>query len=238
MKRLLCFMLLVAMGSAYAQTPPDPAASSPNANPCNVPDPKTIRLYYDWQSGQQASCAPGPVGKGTLPTIRFNAAGIHGWAWCPTADGGWSLMFAAATWETATRLQLISSAAAIARAADPVNALSAVANANINLPMSDPSLTPVWCPNIKEMYASKPADVAPPPPPVVSAWSVVPALSGSRPLFSVVNGALAATGQRVTALASPTTTCDCAAARLVVGSATYCAPVGKAPLVTLCQIKP
>lgn len=222
--------MLIGVGVAHAQTiAPDPS------NPCAVPDPVTIRLYQDWQVGQKVSCVPAPIGIGTRPTIRYNSAGVHGWAWCPKAGGTWGLMFAAVTWERALQIPFASDSATVAQAADPIAALSAAADRNITTPLADPSLTPVWCPNVVEMYASRPADIPPPPP--VTAWIVTPALSGSRPLFSIVNGALVATTQRVAALASPPTACDCDAAKLVIQTATYCAPVGKAPLVALCRMK-
>jgi hypothetical protein len=79
------------------------------------------------------------------------------------------------------------------------------------------------------LEATKPA------PPVPASWFVASAASGSRPLYSIVNGALVATTQRTPALASPATPCDCEASKLVVGPSTYCAPADKAPLVALCK---
>lgn len=228
----LALQVCLALGFAFHYLPahaqaPDPAVVLPN--PCGVPDPKIIRLYYDWQTGQKATCAPGPIGKGTLPTIRYNSAGIHGWAWCPLADGTWGLQLAAVTWDRALQLQLVADAAAIAHAADPVDALARIADKNISTPLADPTLTPVWCPNIKEMYASRPLDVVIAPPPVVSAW-----VTSGRSVYSSSGGRLGAfLGLTTTGLA-----CDCAKP-IVVGTVTYCPFTGAAPnSVASCKRSP
>jgi hypothetical protein len=84
------------------------------------------------------------------------------------------------------------------------------------------------------MYAA--LDATKPAPPPAQTWVVQTALSGSRPLYSVVNGALVSTTQRTPALASPPTMCDCSA-KTVIGTSTYCPTTTSAPLVALCRVR-
>jgi hypothetical protein len=207
------------------------------SNPCNVPEPSIIKMYQDWAANSKAQCAPAPIGVGTSPFVRFNKAGMHGWVWCPMIDGTWSLAFGAATWDALKTIPLVSDAAEVAASADPVATLTAIASRNVNVPMSDPTLTPVWCPNVKDMYASRPADVValppPPPPTPVPAWVVATnGTSPTRAAFAVVNGVRSFSSKATVAVGASCST----AVKLVEGRNTY---LQVAPgLVALCVLAP
>jgi hypothetical protein len=210
MKRL-ALLLALAATSALAQ-PNNPSAK----NPCGIADPMAVKLYADHFNGVTSKnpmfkCTPEMSGgRGKKLTVRTNQWGVVAWWYCPDGDQPlteYRPNWGAATWEAVLAGQLTP-----------------------DTPMNDPRLTPIWCPHINEMFGSVPVV-----PTASTRWVVTPATSGSRPLYSVVSGALVATTQRTPALASPATPCDCTAAKLDVGSSTYCAPTGKAPLVALCK---
>ena len=101
-------------------------------------------------------CAPSPVGDGTFPTTRSNAAGSVAWWYCPTPGGGWRISWAVATAEQMSVSNLLAQAQAVVTAADPKAAFAAAVARNVNVPVSAPSLAVVWQPFAAEMVAGIP----------------------------------------------------------------------------------
>jgi len=153
MKRPLALLLACWAGVAAA----DPS------NPCGAPASAIKVPYADVASSTGGfQCAPSPVGSGTLPTLRSNAAGTLAWWYCPSASGKWQLNWAAATAASLSASNVLAEVSAVVTAADPIAAFHAVAAQNVKLPVNDSSLTPVWCPFAAEMVAGAPAAVVRP----------------------------------------------------------------------------
>lgn len=201
------------------------AIASPS-NPCEVPAPPGIvKPYRDLQAPARTdatppvatgyACAPAPAGAGTLPTLRTNGAGAVVWWYCKAA-GRWTPQWAAATAERLSVGSIAADAYAVAIAADPLAAVNALAAKNITLPLSDPSLTPVWCPFQQEMHDGTPAPDAPPAP--APAYLVAKNASyPTRPSYAVVAGVRAKTSKTTAAVGAR---CD-ATVTIVEGSTTY-----------------
>lgn len=208
-KTLGMLLLLIALQTS-AQTPP--------VNVCSVPAPFVITLYDDWNRGtSKAECAPTPLGTGTLPSIRANKAGMTVWMWCP-AGTGWRLYRAAATWAWLSTNNVPTDGATIAASTDPVGALNAALDRNITLPMADPSLTPVWCPYLAEVRASRPPDIVPPPPPPLPGSWITSGLSTYNSTAGRL-GAYAGIGAKGRA-------CNCVSTQIRVGTIVYCTFAG------------
>jgi len=131
------------------------AAAEPS-NPCNAPASAVKELYADLTMGGSFGCAPFPVGSGTLPTMRSNAAGSVAWWYCPTGAGKWRLNWAAGTADALSGKNLFDDAYRVITAENPRAAFDAITSKNVRLPLSDPKLTPVWCPFVQEMLAGAP----------------------------------------------------------------------------------
>lgn len=135
------------------------AAADP-LNPCGAPPSAIKALYADLVSTKAGfRCAPAPIGDGTLPTFRSNAAGTVAWWYCPNAGGNWHLNWAAGTAASLSASHFLAEAYAVVTAVDAKAAFQAAVAKNVNLPMSDPSLTPVWCPFVPQMASGVPAPV-------------------------------------------------------------------------------
>ncbi len=148
MKRLVAGLLACAAGMAAA----DPG------NPCGAPASATKIPYADLASSQTGfQCAPSPLGNGTLPTFRSNAAGTVAWWYCPSSSGHWRLNWGAATSASLSASHVLAELYTVMTAADPRAAFHAVVAKNVRLPLSDPSLTPVWCPFASQMVSGAPA---------------------------------------------------------------------------------
>ena len=231
MKRLFIFalsaLLFAFVGMAFAQVSYD--------NPCGVPIPPGERKpYTDFASGTVPyQCAPVPTATSTWPTVRYSTAGAVGWWYCKVGPK-WYANWVAGTNDFLFTNNVAGEALAASANFDPVKALNAVAKKYITLPLSDPSLTPIWCPVQAEMYAARPADdVAPPvPTPDIFRTPVI----GTFTLYMAANGTL--TGLLTGRKASPNALCDCTA-KVAVGSASYCPLAGGNPAeVTLCRKAP
>jgi hypothetical protein len=173
----LAFVLGVLGTAAYGA--PD--------NPCNLPGPKAY--YNDLTAFPASSCAPGPRGDGTLPTIRFNGAGATVWWYCKGTDGIWRHAIRAATYEVMTpafMAQLTADLTAASTAVSPTTELNLLTRARINTPLSDQSLVPVHCPWIPTIWAGTPPREA-----SADGTLVPPALSladASGAVWTIVNG--------------------------------------------------
>lgn len=166
MKNLIAALLACAAGVATA----DPA------KPCNAPSTAVKWTYIDLASTLGGfDCAPKPIGDGTLPTFRSNAAGSVAWWYCPSASGHWKPNWAVATAARLSGKKLFDDVTTVVTAADPKAAFNAVVAANVKLPLSDPSLTPVWCPFVAEMAAGAPRATGKP------TTAAQPATANSRP---------------------------------------------------------
>jgi len=151
MRRVLAFSLCALAGVATA----DPG------NPCGAPASAPKAPYVDLTSSAGGfRCAPSPIGEGTLPTLRSNAAGTVVWWYCPSASGRWQLSWGAATAERLRAGHLMAELYTIVTAPDRKAAFDATVAANATLPVSDPSLTPVWCPFAPEMLTGAPPPIA------------------------------------------------------------------------------
>ena len=100
-------------------------------------------------------CLPGPVGAGTLPTTRHNAAGSVAWWYCPVGAGR-RVNRAAATAAQMSVGNLISEARSVLGASDPRAAFNAAVSKNVSVPLNDPGLAAVWQPFAAEMAAGFP----------------------------------------------------------------------------------
>lgn len=141
--------LLLACSSTLAAADP--------SNPCNVPASTPRQTYVDvMQNGGGFGCAPFPVGSGSVPTLRSNAAGSVAWWYCPAAEGKWRLNWAVGTADSLSGKNLYDDAQKVITAPNPRAAFNEVSARNVRLPLSDPKLTPVWCPFVGEMLAGAP----------------------------------------------------------------------------------
>ena len=132
------------------------------SNPCNVPTATATQTYMDIAStGGGFGCAPFPVGSGSMPTLRSNAAGSVAWWYCPAPGGKWHLNWAAGTADSLSGKNLFDDAYKVITAPDPRAAFNAATARNVKLPMSDPKLTPVWCPFVGEMLSGAPKSPQP-----------------------------------------------------------------------------
>ena len=239
---LRLILLLAALFTAAALARPFSVPVTPD-NPCGLPVPTPARTYYvDLAAsgvppaiGPPVACVPGPVGTGTVPTIRWNLAGVMGWYHCPQPSGVWVTTWGAETWASLGSHNLTGDAAIVAASSDPAQALNALLVGHITLPLADPSLTPVWCPFADEMNASKPPASAPPAPPPTGQWRTPAAGTGT--IYTTAAGKLA--GLVAGRKAPPNALCDCTAAKVAVGTSSYCALTGgPASEVTLCKAAP
>jgi hypothetical protein len=147
MKNLLVALVACTAGLALA----DPG------NPCNAPASAVKSEYVDLTGHPgKFECAPAPIGSGTMPTVRSNAAGTVAWWYCPHPDGKWHVNWAAATAELLSARNLMSEAHAVLTSKDPKGTFDAIVAKNVSVPLSDPKLTPVWCPFVGEMFAAAP----------------------------------------------------------------------------------
>lgn len=125
----------------------------------------------------QGTCAPSDLnGTGTKAVTAFNQAGVAAGWWCPGASRP---KLYAVRWAGATQ-QLHEALDSLRTSKDPATAISAMANANTNTPISE--LRDVWGPMEASLMASRPT------------WVVAPAASnakppGTRPAYPWANGA-------------------------------------------------
>lgn len=170
--------------TAHAQN-----GGGPASNPCAVPEPNTPLYYSDLATGAPFACMPGPGGDGVNLMVRYGLQGIAAYWYCPdaTPPTKYTLQFGAATW-----------------------ARLATGSLTPDTPLSDPSLSPIWCPHMAEARAAAPV-VTPP-----GTWKVI-----SPAAFRVVNTTLSGYVGPV----AIGTLCDCAVP-VRIGAATYCTFAG------------
>ena len=113
-----------------------------------------------YSSKSEFHCAPSPVGNGTWPKLRSNAAGSVAWWYCPGASGGWSLSFAAATATNLSAAKVWDDIYKVITASDLIAAFHALVAERVTAPMDDPRLKPVWLPYLPEMRAGVPLPAA------------------------------------------------------------------------------
>jgi hypothetical protein len=142
MKHLLAALLGCIAGAATADT------SESGVSPPGVD-------LFSSKSGFQ--CAPSPLGSGTWPRLRSNAAGTVAWWYCQGSGGEWYLNFAAATAANLSASKLWDDIYAVMTASDPVAAFHAAVAKRVTASMNDPSLKPVWQPFLAEMLSGAPA---------------------------------------------------------------------------------
>lgn len=209
-------------------------------NPCDVQKPPGVSFpYRDLMpatvppvggaapaSATQYGCVPKPYGSGTALTVRVNASGAVAWWYCE-AGGKWSPNWAAATTAQIVSFDLLADVYTVATSSNPIAALNFIAKKNLNLPLSDPSLTPVWCPFQAEMI-----NKTPPPTPAARFVVALNGLAPTRPTFNVVNGVRSYASKSAIAVGS---TCDCTM-KVVEGSNTFCNVA--ATLVAVCVKAP
>ena len=147
MKRILLSLVMLVSGFA---------AADPGVTPSRVTSGESSDLVDLASSPGGFGCAPRPIGAGTFPTTRSNAAGSVAWWYCPVAGGGWRIAWAAATTEQMSVSNLLGEVRAIVAASDPNAAFAAVVAKNVKLPVTSPSLMAVWKPFAAEMVAGVP----------------------------------------------------------------------------------
>lgn len=136
------------------------AAAQPYTPVCNVVNPKAVVLIKDIQDSKAYACAPRPIGDGTFPSISTNDKGTTLWWYCQDLKTKvWSAQIAAATTEYFTTFYTDPKPSAIFVSADPLNVLNSIIVKNATLPLTDPSLTPVWCPVLDKIYNGTPSNV-------------------------------------------------------------------------------
>jgi hypothetical protein len=173
-----------------------------------------LRETTDVFETKMMSCRPAPIGSGTFPTIRYNAAGVTVWWYCKAPSGRWVPNWIAATASQFNAIKAAGEAYTALITPDPLDTLNAVAVKNFTLPIDDPELLRVWCPHEREMFAGRPKpDPLPAPPPV---W-LVAKNSGypTRPAYTPTGAALGVSTGRATVGAV------CSGTVLVIGSTTY-----------------
>lgn len=111
-------------------------------------------------SKSEFHCAPSPIGKGTWPKLRSNAAGSVVWWYCQGASGRWSLSFAAATAANLSVVKVWDDLYKVMTASDSVAAFHALVAERVTAPMDDPRLKAVWQPFWHEMRAGAPPPAA------------------------------------------------------------------------------
>lgn len=174
------------------------------------------------------SCAPGPRGTGTWPTLRLSTDGGVAWWYC--SDGfTWRRQWAAATTAKLFDGTVLDGVQLALRSSDPLTALNEFTKANADLAISSPTLTALWCPHW-------PAIVANTPPPV--RYVVKP--NGTyltRPTYPFVDGVRGTTSNGKVSILTDLkpTPCDCTS-RSVEGSSTYCGVA--AASLALCVVAP
>lgn len=148
MKRFHVLLMASLSGWAFAE-PAKPEVASPT--------PAARGAYVDLApSNSGFDCSPAPIGNGTMPTVRSNAAGTVAWWYCATANGEWRVNWAAATATQMSVRNMFAEFRAVLLAADPKAAFTAAVAKNVKVPVNSPSLLAVWQPFVAEMNAGKP----------------------------------------------------------------------------------
>jgi len=149
MIKITWLLASAAAASAVWAEPAKPAAAAPLS---------AMRSYVDLaSSGSGFDCAPAPIGGGTAPTFRSNAAGSVAWWYCATPNGQWRVNWAAATAEQMSARNLFAQFRAVLTANDRKAAFNAAVARNVTTPVNAPALTAVWQPFVAEMSAGKPS---------------------------------------------------------------------------------
>ncbi len=198
MKLILAFALVAC--SALAQAQP--------MNVCGIPAPNVPYPYIDTVA---YACAPTPFGSGTAATVRANSVGVVAWWYCKAPGGVSVLNWSAARADWLRGSTLLADMADALKADDPLAAFNAAAKKNAILPLSDPSLTPVWCPFVQEMVNGTPV------PPVLAYVVAKNVLARTRLAYTLAAGKLSPSASRATVGSK----CDCASP-YVSNAATYC----------------
>jgi hypothetical protein len=148
---------LLALGALSLGT--NLASHAAPVDPCGFASTRAaIHLsYVDISAGAKAfQCAPFPIGAGTAATLRSNEHGSVAWWYCPTDKGEFHVNWAAATSETLSAAHFLEQAGEVLHAPNPSAAFAAATGKNVTLPLSDPRLTPIWCPFFDEMVRATP----------------------------------------------------------------------------------
>lgn len=239
---VLLILLLAVLSIKYAR-----AAT----NPCTgqaIPEGAPIDWYYDFQEWKAANaatpasappestamCMPWASTTSTAPVIHSNDAGVMGYNYCKVGPV-WQPQKLAVTWAFLIGKNLAKNAKAALASNETITAFQQLVQAGVSTPLSDPSLTPVWCPWEDEIRKNRPApDPPPPPPPGPDVWKALGSnlytLTAGKlaPVYVTVNGKL--TQQK--AIASQL----CEGAPFVSGTVTYMPLAGgPATQVTSCK---
>jgi hypothetical protein len=211
---LTIVLSVLVYNSARAQVCPSSTAGPTTLQPMTKPYPE---------------CLPAPLGTGVGFTVRQNDAGVMTWHYC--SDGfSYRYTFGVATWD-ALRTKgtgVVMVAAAQAGLASTQTAAASMADT----PLSDPSLTPIWCPNFNEMVSKVPAPV-----PYTVATNGKYATRPTYPYTALAtpNGSSLGTMTNTSdGSIAVSTSCDCVKGRVISGTgAVYC--LVKPTSVTLCK---
>jgi hypothetical protein len=174
-------------------------------------------------------CLPAPLGPGVGFTVRQNDSGVMTWHYC--SDGfSYRYTFGVATWE-ALRVKGVGAVMLVAAQAG-ISATQTAATSMVDTSLSDPSLTPIWCPNFNEMVSKIPAPV-----PYVVATNGKYATRPTypyTPLTTPSGSSLGTMSNTSDGSIAVSTSCDCVKGRVISGTgSTYC--LVKPTSVTLCK---
>jgi hypothetical protein len=183
---------------------------------CGVTGPNVVlREATDAIETKTMHCRPAPIGSGTYPAVRYNAAGVTVWWYCKAPSGRWAPNWIAATASQFNAIKAAGDAYAALITPDPLDALNAVAVKNFTLPIDDPELLRVWCPHEREMFAGRPK-----PDPLPPAWAVAKnSTYPDRPAYAYVAGKRSYSSTAHAKVGAP---CDCAAISLIEATTRFC----------------
>lgn len=231
--KLLLITLVFIINTALAQ----PGSSNVTTdNPCGVVGGYKVP-YSKLGADNMPQSAPAPWGKGTLVSSRANKYGVTSWYYSPPPSGvgPWSVYWFAGTWETFGSIPWATEGVKLLAAPDASIAFMDALRRNMagKPPTEDPTVTPVWCPWVKEIMAY-PAPLVAPLPPVAGVWR-----TSAVPLTMYLANGTRLAGP-IAGRKSPTNAlCDCTVS-VMSGTNTYCRIAGSAAAaeVALCRKVP
>lgn len=176
-------------------------------------------------------CAPGLLGgTGSFGDWVHQNGGVVAWNYC--SDGfAYTWQMAVVTDAVLANPVVYADWVSVETATDKVAAMDDFRRKYFAVPLTDASLTPIWCPSIKAIIAGLPAPVP---------YVVMPSPTGTtQPVYQVSAALNGVRSTKATGLVSvkrangAATSCNCKT-RVVEGAQAYCG-IGSTPLdVTAC----
>lgn len=193
---------------------------------------KGVTIAMTANPAMEFKCAPANLGgTGSIGQFAHQNGGIVSWNYC---TDGFSYHWQIGVMKDAllTDQTIYADWMAVEFADDKVAALNAFKQKHVTLPLTDPTMTPIWCPSIKAIMAG-----VPPPTPYV----VMPNPAGTtQPIYSIDKAFGGVRSAKPIGLVNPKrangtqTKCDCMTNRVVEGSQAYCGISAMPLAVTAC----